>query len=242
MVFKGCRKIVWKGLQMGFAALLISGLQPAIVKAEQAAAPSAAAPADAAVAPATAPAPATAAPAAAPAGPQEKGDPNLGRMLFTGEKAFANGGPPCMSCHSAGVGELGGGILGPDLSKVYADPSTNPLVNGAWINSDGTPVMGPIFSNRNVTDDEVDALRAFFEQQAKNAPSDAPTPPALPASGIVNGNVATPSTSTFTVVGLGGFIGILIVFNIIWSGRYRNRNKGTAHEAIWRNYGGKGGR
>lgn len=234
MVLKGCRKVVGKGLQIGFAALLISGLLPTMVKAEQAAAPAAAAaPADAAVAPA---------PAVAPAGPQEKGDPNLGRMLFTGEKAFANGGPPCISCHSAGVGELGGGILGPDLSKVYADPSTNPLVNGAWINSDGTPVMGPIFSNRNVTDEEVDALRAFFEQQAKNAPASASAPPALPASGIVTGNVSTSATSTFTVIGLGGFIGILIVFNIIWSGRYRSRNKGTAHEAIWRNYGGKGGR
>jgi quinol---cytochrome-c reductase cytochrome c subunit len=232
MVLKGCKKVVGKGLQIGFAALLISGLLPTMVKAETAAT-AAAAPTGAAVAPAA---------PAAPAGPQEKGDPNVGRMLFTGEKVFANGGPACISCHSAGVGDLGGGILGPDLSKVYSEPSTNPLVNGAWINSDGTPVMGPIFSNRNVTDEEVDALRAFFEQQAKNAPATVSAPPALPASGIVTGNVSTSATSTFTVIGLGGFIGILIVFNIIWSGRYRNRNKGTAHEAIWRNYGGKGGR
>ncbi len=225
MVLKGCKKIAKKGLGIGLAAILVSGLLPALVKAEQAAAPAAAA-----MAP------------AAPAGPLEKGDPNLGRMYFTGGKPFANGGPPCISCHSAGVGELGGGILGPDLTKVYADQSTNPLVNGAWINSSGTPVMGPIFSNRNVNDDEVDALRAFFELQAKNAPASASAPPALPASGIVSGDVATPATSTFTVIGLGGFIGILIVFNIIWSGRYRSRNKGTAHDALWRNYGGKGGR
>lgn len=83
--------------------------------------------------------------------------------------------------------------------------------------------MMPIFSQRNITDEEVSHLRAFFAQQSK-------------------GEVASSATGTFTILGLGGFVGILIVFNIIWSGRYRNRNKGTAHDALWRNYGGKGGR
>lgn len=153
----------------------------------------------------------------------EAGNPSVGKQLFTGEKRFTNGGPPCISCHNAGVGALGGGKLGPDLTKVYLDPSKNPFVNAAWINAPSIPVMGPVFSNRNVTDAEVADLRAFFEQQANTAK-------------------VTSSTGAFTIIGIGGFIGILIVFNIIWAGRYRSRNKGTAHDALWRNYGGKGGR
>ena len=152
----------------------------------------------------------------------EPGDPGIGERLFTGQQRLTNGAPPCISCHSAGVGALGGGKLGPNLTKVYADPSKNPLLNGAWINAPMDTPMGPIFSNRPVTDEEVGNLRAFFEQASKK-------------------DVASSKTGLFTIIGLGGFIGILIVFNIIWAGRYRSRNKGTAHDALWRNYGGKGG-
>ncbi len=152
----------------------------------------------------------------------EPGNPSIGRMLFTGQKRFTNGGPPCMSCHSAGVGALGGGVLGPNLQNIYASPK-NPLLNIAWVNSPGIPVMGPIWSNRNVTQEEMGDLRAFFEMQSKQSVS---------------------GTKTGSVVGIGiaGFVGLLIFVSLVWSGRYRNRCRGTAHEAIWRNYGGKGGR
>ncbi len=152
----------------------------------------------------------------------EPGSAAAGEKLFTGQKRFANGGPACISCHNASVGALGGGALGPDLTKVWADPSKNPLLNVAWVNNEGIPVMGPVFSRHNIEEAEMTDLRAFFEQQSKGPVSS--------------------STGAFTIIGLGGFIGILIVFNIIWAGRYRSRNKGTAHEALWRNYGGKGGR
>lgn len=220
MGFKSCKKILVKGLQLGLAMYLVSSLLPATVSAEQAKAAQAPA---AAVAPAAAAPAAAPAPEVAPAAPVEKGNAVIGKAYFMGEKSFSNGGPPCISCHSAGVGELGGGVLGPNLTKVYSDASKNPLLNSVWINNPGTPVMGPVFSNRNVTDEEVDHLRAFFAEQSK-------------------GQVASSSTGIFTIIGLGGFVGILIIFNIIWSGRYRNRNNGTAHDALWRNYGGKGGR
>lgn len=217
MVLKSCKKIMGTGLQLGLGLILLSGV-PAIAedKAAAPAATEAAAPAADAAA---------AAPAEAPAAeaPTESGDPVIGKAYFTGEKRFASGAPACISCHSASVGQLGGGALGPNLTKTYADPSKNPLLNAVWINNPGTPTMGPVFSNRNVTDEEVNHLRAFLAEQSK-------------------GNVASSQAGTFTIIGLGGFVGILIVFNIIWSGRYRNRNKGTAHDALWRNYGGKGGR
>lgn len=216
MVLKSCRKIFGKGLQLGLAALLVGALVPMAYATEQAAPAAPAAQAEA---------PAVAAAEAAPveAAPAEPGNAAIGKLLFTGEQSFASGAPPCISCHSAGVGALGGGALGPNLTKTYADPSKNPLINAAWINNPGTPVMGPVFSNRNVSDEEAANLRAFFAEQSK-------------------GEVAPSKAGAFTIISLGGFIGILILFNIIWSGRYRNRNKGTAHDALWRNYGGKGGR
>jgi len=154
---------------------------------------------------------------------QGLGDPAVGKMLYTGQKRLKNGGPPCISCHNVSFGALGGGSLGPDLTKIMADPGKKFLVATAWINNFGSPVMGPIFNARPITEDEVANIAAFFTEQSK-------------------GSVRPAPTGIFTIVGIGGFIGILIVFNIIWSGRYRSRCKGTAHDALWRNYGGKGGR
>jgi len=170
-------------------------------------------------------------PLAANAQAPSAGDPDIGRMLFTGEKSFKNGGPPCISCHSVGIGALGGGTLGPNLVKpnwakyqslAAMSPAQNPLLHPMWINNPSTPVMGPIFSKHPITQEEVNHLKAFLEVMAKQPPS---------------------STHTASVVGIGaaGFVVILILFGIIWNDRYRNRVRGTAHEAIWRNYGGKGG-
>src|SRR6476646_10160995 len=48
-----------------------------------------------------------------------KGNADTGKELFTGVARFQNGGPPCMACHSTGgLGALGGGQLGPDLTTV----------------------------------------------------------------------------------------------------------------------------
>jgi mono/diheme cytochrome c family protein len=164
--------------------------------------------------------------AAEEAVPAVQGDAGIGKMLFTGEKRFENGGPACISCHNVGLGALGGGTLGPNLmlpnEKYGVGPAPqNPLIAAAWINSAGTPVMGAIFSRKNVTDDEVTHLKAFFST--------------LPAE-------QTSKSGAFVGISAAGFVGILIFFSIVWSGRYRKRCGGTAHEAIWRNYGGKGGK
>ena len=158
--------------------------------------------------------------------PAVQGDAGIGKMLYTGEKRFENGGPACISCHNVGLGTLGGGTLGPNLmlpnEKYGVGPAPqNPLIAAAWINSTGTPIMVPIFSRKNVTDDEVTHLKAFFST--------------LPAE-------QTSKSGAFVGISAAGFVGILIFFSIVWSGRYRKRCGGTAHEAIWRNYGGKGGK
>src|SRR3972149_4159360 len=158
--------------------------------------------------------------------PMVQGDAGIGKMLSTGEKRFENGGPACISCHNVGLGTLGGGTLGPNLmlpnEKYGVGPAPqNPLIAAAWINSPGTPIMGPIFSRKSVTDDEVTHLKAFFGTLPAEQPS---------------------KTGAFIGISAAGFVGILIFFSIVWSGRYRKRVGGTAHEAIWRNYGGKGGK
>ena len=213
MVVSGYQGLCKKGFKSLLAVHIIAGmvLLPVAVKAQQTATeqPAAAAEVSTPV-------------AVAEAAPVESGDANVGRALFTGETRFTNAGPACMSCHSAGIGALDGGNLGPNLTKAYVDESKNPLLSTAWVNGGGSPTMGPIFAAKNITEAEMENLRAFLKAQGAN-------------------NVAPSQSATFAGIGIIGFIAILILFTIIWSGRYSKRTKNTAHDALWRNYGGKGG-
>ena len=150
------------------------------------------------------------------------GDVAAGKALFTGAQSFDNGAPACMSCHSAGdsLGALGGGSLGPNLTKIWED---NPyFIDVNWINDEGVPVMGPVFSRNNITEDEVQHLQAFFASVAQQS--------------------SASSTGKFVIISIIGAVVLLIIYSIIWSGRYRKRCNNTAHDALWRNYGGKGGK
>lgn len=101
---------------------------------------------------------------AAPAAALPAGDPTAGKALFVGERRFENGGPPCMGCHSiAGIGALGGGALGPDLT-----PSYNKYGGAAGLASflEGvpTPTMKAVWESHPLTPAERADLRAFLEQ------------------------------------------------------------------------------
>ena len=152
------------------------------------------------------------------------GNAGTGKQYFTGGKRFQNGGPPCMSCHNAGnavVGALGGGSLGPDLTEVFDNKGF--LIDTGWINGKDIPVMGPVFSNHPLTEAEVADLKAFLETfSGQKAP--------------------VRSNAPFVGGGIIGTVVMLIIFSIVWSNRYRKRTNTTAHEALWRNYRGKGGR
>lgn len=100
------------------------------------------------------------APAPAPIAAQP-GDGNVeaGRNLFTGSSTLQNGGPSCRACHSiAGIGALGGGKLGPDLTTTY-DRLGDAMIT--WPETSVT--MRPIFTDKTLTDAEKADLLAFFQ-------------------------------------------------------------------------------
>ena len=93
------------------------------------------------------------------------GDTDRGRAYFVGDKRFANGGPQCMSCHSvAGIGALGGGNLGPDLTTSGYIVSETAFAS--FISAPSTTTMGAVWANTPLTEQEQADLYAFLSKAA----------------------------------------------------------------------------
>jgi len=93
-----------------------------------------------------------------------------------------------------GVGALGGGNLGPDLTKVYSRFGEAGL--GSSLQNIAFPTMLNIYINKPLTDQEVADLVAFFEQ----------------ADGTQHAGAAQQSTSTFWIA---GGVGALLLFGVM---------------------------
>lgn len=92
------------------------------------------------------------------------GDAARGRALFTGASRLANGGPPCMSCHSiAGLGALGGGALGPDLTFAYNTYGGDAGL-ATFLNTTPTVTMNAVWTQQPLTPAEQDDLRVFMQE------------------------------------------------------------------------------
>ncbi|MBX7233324.1 MAG: cytochrome c [Caldilineales bacterium] len=101
---------------------------------------------------------------AAPAVTLGVGDADHGRALFTGGKRLANGGPPCMTCHSiAGLGALGGGALGPDLTFAYNTYGGDAGL-ATFLNTTPTVTMNAVWAQQPLTPAEQDDLRVFMQE------------------------------------------------------------------------------
>ena len=96
-------------------------------------------------------------------------DIELGKALFMGHKRLANGGPPCVTCHTFNGAEgFGGGRLGPDLSKAYERLQGRKAM-GAWLYAPATPTMNPTFKKAALkADEEILPLLALFESTARS--------------------------------------------------------------------------
>lgn len=131
-------------------------------------------------------------------------DSRRGHAIFTGNRMLANGGPACISCHAVrGIGGLGGGQLGPDLTRVYERLQGRKGL-AAWLQAPGTPTMRPLFLDRALTNDEIVAVVAFLEEEAKRGGS-ADNSPQL----------------TFALLGFGGAIVGFAGADAIWRRRFR---------------------
>lgn len=123
------------------------------------------------------------------------GNAAWGKQLFTGEAAFINGGVPCMGCHTAGnVGGLGGGNLGPDLSKAHSKFGEEGLA--ASIQNVTFPTMVGVYAESPLTPPEVAHLTAFF---------------AAVDNGVEGGN-GDQITIAYWII---GGIGVIILFGVM---------------------------
>lgn len=137
--------------------------------------------------------------------PFTPGEVAAGWALFRGEKKLAAGGAACVSCHTVkGAGGLGGGKLGPDLSRVYERLQGRRGL-AAWLVSPATPTMQATFRNKALQNEEILPLVALFEDRAKSGGDDAG---------------ATPLN--FLLMGLGGMALMMLAFDAIWKGRFRS--------------------
>jgi mono/diheme cytochrome c family protein len=136
------------------------------------------------------------------------GDIERGRALFLGRQSLTNGGPPCLSCHSiSDHGALGGGTLGPDLTRAafnYGDAGL-----AAALVSLPFPTMQGVFSAAPLSKQEAADLHAFLvDQDMHAAPQQA--------------------DALFVVIGLIGSVGLLAVGHFTW----RNRQNGGIRRAL----------
>jgi cytochrome c553 len=138
------------------------------------------------------------------------GDSARGEAFFIGATSLQNGAPACMSCHStAGVSPLGGGTLGPDLTNVherYGEAGlTQTLQNLPF------PTMQGVFGERPLTDNEVADLSAYFAR--------------------ANQAAAQALNYNFVLIGLVGFLVLLLIGQLLWRKRLKEVRKPLLGEA-----------
>lgn len=128
----------------------------------------------------------------------QQGSVDRGRLLYNGQIPFEKGGTPCLACHSMGdFGPLGGGNLGPDLTRVYSRYGGESLYS--VLQTLPFPTMKPLFANRELTDRELSDLAAYFQW------ADANTEPTEAARGTLGMWIAGG-------LGVGVLFGIMLIF------------------------------
>ncbi len=128
-----------------------------------------------------------------------------GREIFLGLQRLKEGGTACVSCHSMfDTPALGGGRLGPDLTNVY-ERLLGRAALSAWLNPPGTETMQPIFKNHPMSEDEINALVAYFDSTKAEQPADSST-----------------SRVAFLLSGLAGAVFGVFFLDTIWKRRFRS--------------------
>ena len=129
-------------------------------------------------------------------------DQATGHQYFVGTLRLKNGGSACIACHGMhDIPALGGGRLGPDLTRVYERLKGRKSLS-AWLMAPATETMQPIFKGHPLEAEEIHALVAYFE------------------SGSEHGEVE-PSVHriAFMLTGLVIAAAVIFGFDVIWKGR-----------------------
>lgn len=134
-------------------------------------------------------------------------DVERGLALFTGREKLKGGSAMCMSCHRMpGVGGLGGGNLGPDLTRVYEEgqfTTGGRATLSAWLGAPATPTMQSLLKDKPLEPDEIHAIVALMENRA------AKSQPRPVGAALVS----------FAILGLLGSTLFLFVFDSLWKNR-----------------------
>lgn len=102
--------------------------------------------------------------------PQLTGGVLAGQQLFSGETPLQAGGTACIACHTiSGTGQIGGGTLGPDLTKALTRYGGEAGLSGA-LSTLPFPTMQGVFANKSLTAQEQADLVAYFTWADGNAP------------------------------------------------------------------------
>ncbi len=132
-------------------------------------------------------------------------DRELGRSYFFGYQRLEGGAPSCISCHSIhGVPALGGGQLGPELTKVFERLNGRQSLSG-WLGMPATATMRPVFQRHPLTSDEIHALVAFFDVSATEDESRSPA-----------GQIG------FLLLGLAGATALVFACDAVWKFRFHS--------------------
>ena len=135
-------------------------------------------------------------------------DRQAGREWFTGLRPFKNGGTACNSCHAMyDLQALGGGRLGPDLTRVY-ERLKGRAAMAAWLSAPATETMQPVFRSHPLDAPEIHALTAYFEASASQTESAAAT-----------------SRVAFLLMGLGLAAGLVFLFDTLWKNRFHSARR-----------------
>jgi mono/diheme cytochrome c family protein len=136
----------------------------------------------------------------------------LGRALFQGERRFQNRGVSCNACHDvASPNVVGGGNLAVTLGDAYE--RLGPAALEAMVQTPPFPVMRRAYRDRPVTDEEIHALLAFFQE-------------------LDAGTAVEASAPYGTLLAGAGTLGTILLaglFAVAWRGRRR----GTVNREIF---------
>jgi mono/diheme cytochrome c family protein len=143
-------------------------------------------------------------------------DTERGRGIFEGSNALKAGGPPCISCHAVdGVGGFGGGRLGPDLTDAFGRLGGRKALAG-WLVSPPSRTMAPVFTGRDLDEQEILGLVAYLQDRAVQAGG-------RPAGGA--------GLFGYLAAGVGGLVAVLAIFDFLWRGRFRGVRRALVEES-----------